>query len=146
MQAFEILHRRLFGGTYVTKDEWQPSYQALVKAIPDSLASDHRESLKMRLHYGFEISLRKRLTLILRGLEERTRSLITAGDPRFVEQCVETRNGLTHEGSGSLLTEGLEALWRVNRRIRALVTCLIWRELGLSEERIMTEIFSRVRP
>lgn len=146
MQAFEILHRRLFGGTYVTKDEWQPSYQALIKAIPDSLASDHRESLKMRLHYGFEISLRKRLTLALRGLEERTRNLITAGDPRFIEQCVETRNGLTHEGSGSLLTEGLEALWKVNRRLRALVTSLIWKELGLSEDRIVTEIFSRVRP
>ena len=146
MQAFEILHRRLIGGTYVTQEEWQPSYQALLKAIPHSLASDHKAALKMRLHYGFEISLRKRLTLTLRGLEEKTRNLITGGDERFVERCVETRNGLTHEGSGSLLTEGLEVLWNVNRRLRALVTCLIWKQLGLSEERIVTEIFSRVRP
>jgi hypothetical protein len=82
----------------------------------------------------------------LKGLEERTRNLITDGDESFVERCVETRNGLTHEGSGSLLTEGLEVLWKVNRRLRALVTCLVWKELGLSEERIVTEVFSRVKP
>jgi hypothetical protein len=146
MQAFEVLHRRLVGGTYVSQEEWQPSCQALLDAIPKSLASDHKAALKMRLRYGFEISLRKRLTLALKGLEERTRNLITDGDERFVDRCVETRNGLTHEGSGSLLTEGLEVLSKVNRRLRALVTCLIWKELGLSEERIVTEIFSRVKP
>jgi len=81
-------------------------------AIPESLASDHKAALKMRLQYGFEISLPKRLTLALKGLEERTRNLITDGDESFVERCVDTRNGLTHEGSCRLLTEGLEVLWK----------------------------------
>lgn len=130
----------------VVAEEWQPSYQALLDAIPESLASDHKAALKTRLQYGFEISVSKRQMFALKGLEERTRILITDGDERFVERCVETRNGLTHEGSGSLVTEGLEVLWKVNRRLRALVTCLIWKELGLSEERIVTEVFSRVRP
>jgi hypothetical protein len=146
MQAFEVLHRRLVGGSYVSASEWAPSLQHLVAAIPPNLSSGHVAALKTRLKYAFEFSLRKRLELTLNKLETRTHEILTGGDKAFVDKCVDTRNGLTHEGSGVLWDAGLEELWRTNNRLRGLVTLLIWKELGLSEESIVTQIFSRVRP
>ncbi|HVB98261.1 MAG TPA: HEPN domain-containing protein [Candidatus Dormibacteraeota bacterium] len=134
MQALEIFHRRLIGGNYLSEEEWAEPLEMLVGAIPESLAGPHRQALKTRLRYGNEYSLRKRLQELMGGLQEATVQRITRGeDNGFVERCVNTRNGLVHEGSGEILSGGLQALWRTSLTLRALLTVLILKSLGVPE-------------
>ena len=64
-QAIEAYHRHVYGGAYMSKDEYEPIRQALIDAIPVNLEKSHRESLKKRIEYGYECSLRKRIKHIL---------------------------------------------------------------------------------
>lgn len=101
-QALEAYHRHMYGGTYISKEEYEPVRKALVDAIPTELEQSHRDSLKKRIEFGYEYSLRKRINLILvevlkpyEGIVER---LIGTKDKRaqFISDLVDMRNDLTH--------------------------------------------------
>lgn len=134
MQALEIFHRRMVGGNYLAEKEWEEPLETLADAIPKSLARAHRQALKNRLRYGNEYSLSKRLQELTRGLQESTKQRIIRGDEKtFLKRCIDTRNGLVHEGSGEILSEGLQALWRTSQALRALLTVLVLKKLGVPE-------------
>jgi hypothetical protein len=143
MQALEIFHRRLIGGSYLSGEQWLPHFNALVLAIPPELEEGHKASLKKRLEYGREYSLRKRLENLINSLSEDARKYVTEGYENFVGQCADTRNALVHEGGGGILAQGLQALWTANRRLRVLLNILIWTELGL-KDRFSNDFFRRV--
>jgi|GEM_PF-4413704 len=69
-QALESYHRVLYGGYYLDNDAYKPYKDKLTGQIDQNLEKSHRDSLKSRIKYGNEYSLRKRITLIVESLEE----------------------------------------------------------------------------
>lgn len=60
VQALEIFYRRLIGDSYMNREQWLSlPFKTLVAAIPPELEQGHKASLKKRLEYGYEYSLRK---------------------------------------------------------------------------------------
>jgi hypothetical protein len=94
-QAIESYQRRTQNGEYLSHQDYEYVYEALVAAIPQELESDFRVSLKERLKYHNEFSLRRRLRAVLERCGDITTSLID-DDERFVDDVVNTRNFLTH--------------------------------------------------
>lgn len=98
-QCLETYHRRMYGGVYLPVEEYETIRNILNQAIPKDIDSSHRSSLKSRIQFGYEYSLRKRLgdilTTILDPYKEITEKLI--GDKnKFIGSLVDTRNYLTH--------------------------------------------------
>lgn len=145
MQALEIFHRRVTGGSYLTADAWQIHRAALTSAIPTTLDPAHKQSLKKRLEFGYEYSLRKRLQDLLTGISGEVRGRIMKGYKDFVGECADTRNALVHEGGGGIQAKGAVELWNTNTRLRALLNILIWKCLGLPESTFTDEWFRAMR-
>jgi len=148
MQTAESFHRRTRPGKYVQEETYEEYRQEMVACIPNSVERDHRESLKTRLKYGNEYSLRKRLQELFAQYPARdlVRDL-TEANPNFVNDIVGTRNYLAH------LTDELKnkalfgpALLKANDDLRLILTGLLLRRLGiggLTAYRAITERIER---
>jgi hypothetical protein len=101
-----------------------------------------KQRLSDYLNYGNEFSLRKRLKQLLNGLREATRKKITPKEEGFVDSVVCTRNYLTHynEELKDKATTDLESQFNLNGKLRALISILLLREAGLSEDVIAPRI------
>jgi hypothetical protein len=145
IQAVEIFHRRVVGGSYLSDEEWQPHYEAMISAIPEAIksGSGHRTALTNRLKWGHEFSLRKRIDELLQSLGAGARNHVTNGFDGFAGECADLRNTLVHKGGGKRLGKSFAELWTTNRRLRALLNILIWKRLGL-EDRFTSDWYKRV--
>ena len=143
MQALETYHRHTGEGAYVTESDYEKVFSALVSAIPPNTPLPLKESLKGRLKYGNEYSLRKRVKNLLDELSESCLRLVTDNPESFIKSIVDTRNYLTHY-TDELKTKALEGtdLYNANLRLKILLTTLLLKELGLEEEKI-AELLSR---
>lgn len=132
MQALEGFHRATMPGLYALEKEYEPIKQALSNAIPQNVASDHKEALKSRIKYGNEISLRKRLDALVGCLPLPLRKHILGGDGTVPRSWVETRNYYTHwdETSRSLVLDGIE-MHRAGVRMRHLLRILYLDAVGI---------------
>jgi hypothetical protein len=95
IQAIESYHRRVDEGKYVSVDDYKQIYETLITTIPQELDTDFRESLKQKLKYLNEFSLRRRLKEILEKCGDVV-NLLIHDNKRFIEDAVNTRNFLTH--------------------------------------------------
>jgi hypothetical protein len=95
-QALEAFHRNVIGGEYLTKPAYEPFLQALLNAIPDGIKGDHRSSLKSRLRYGNELSLRTRLKKLLESISDDAMNNLQIDRRSFVCDVVDARNDFTH--------------------------------------------------
>lgn len=96
MQALEGLHRAIMGGSYLSKDDYEPIRERLCHAIPPSVTPDHRQALKSKIQYGYEFSLRKRLDALAGRLGQELREHILGPDSSVPGIWVVTRNYYTH--------------------------------------------------
>lgn len=129
---------------YLTQQEYESIRSTLVTAIPQTVAADHRDSLKNRIKYGNEASLRKRLTEIFKKLSLDSVNLVTDDPKKFVKRIVDTRNYFTHYGDDSKensIDEGSE-LYEASLRLQILLYILLLKEIGLSEGFIVNAIRS----
>ena len=137
IQAVEAYSRAATSSTYVLQDDYDKIRDELVRAIPQSTPNDLKSSLKNKIKYGNEFSLRKRLDRLLKSLEVPTLDMICQNREQYVERVVATRNYLTHYTS-----ELREQAWHQDKMLNAcqsltvLLTILLFKEVGLSEERI----------
>ncbi len=104
-QAIEAFHRIIYGGRYIDKQEYQDGvYQELLKAINSTankhnLSSEFKESLKKRLSYLYEFSLRKRLRQLVRTHQDCFPAYFLPTEQlqnNFIGTVVTVRNKLTH--------------------------------------------------
>jgi len=95
IQALESYHRRIHDGKYLSDDDYAQIYRTLIKAIPQEVDNNFRESLKQKLKYHSEFSLRKRLKEILEKCRD-VINLLIHDNESFIEDVVNTRNYLTH--------------------------------------------------
>jgi hypothetical protein len=62
MHAIETFHRRAYGGTYMSKASYEPIRELLVGGVPSGLGQEFEKKLKDMMEYGYQYSLRTRLT------------------------------------------------------------------------------------
>ncbi|MBI5960161.1 MAG: hypothetical protein HY866_15580 [Chloroflexi bacterium] len=98
-QALETYHRRMYGGVYMPAEQYEPIRKALNEAIPTGLDDSHRSSIKHKIQYGYEYSLRTRLKHILKNVLAPYQQIVDrliGNHGEFIGQLVDTRNYLTH--------------------------------------------------
>ena len=136
VQAVESYHQRVCGGEYLQEKEYRPVYEALVKAIPSWIVGDFRSSLKNRLKYGNEYSLRKRLKEIFDKYSD-ILSRFIENKENFIERVVDTRNYLTHwrEGLRKHAAQG-EELYHLTQKLKMILEICLLAELGFNSEEI----------
>lgn len=141
MQAIESFHRVTKGGKYLSNEDWQPYRATLASGISKELDSGHRESLKSRIKYGNEYSLRKRIGELLEILAESTASLLTPTDKFFTGVVVDTRNYLTHydDELKDVALKDADLYW-ANQRLKILITILLLKEIGIPEDLIVNSM------
>lgn len=136
VQSIESYHRRIFGGEYVSKDEYKPILEALKASVPAGIDSGFRESLKYRMQYLHEYSLRKRLEKIIEPCGNILDIVIPDKD-EFIEDVYNTRNFLTHyDISLKDKAKKGDELYKRTKQLKFLVEICLLKELGLSEENI----------
>jgi len=138
MQALESFHRLTKGGKYLSDDDWKPFRATLTNAISADLDSGHRESLKSRIKYGNEYSLRKRIGELLECLDQKTLSLLSPTHNFFTGVIVDTRNYLTHydDELKDVALKNADLYW-ANQRLRILISILLLKEIGIPEKLII---------
>jgi len=141
MQALESFHRVTKGGKYLSNAEWKPFREKLANAIPAVLETGHRESLKSRIKYGNEYSLRKRIGELLEILDEETLSRLSPTEKYFTGIIVDTRNYLTHydDELKDVALKNADLYWAI-QRLRILISILLLKEIGIQEKLILNSM------
>lgn len=142
IQAVESYHRRMFGGEYLSDEGYKEVYDALVNAIPDSVEGGFKDSLKSRIRYGNEFSLRTRLRGIFES--DKYREIISEfieNKDAFIGGVVDTRNYLTHYEGEEKAAIG-EEIDPFIYKLKILLEMCLLTELGFSSEEIK-KLFSR---
>ena len=103
-RALEAYHRNLYGGKYLSKEEYQPIKNTLIEAIPKSVGQSHEDALRGSLEYGYQYSFRTRLKRVIKEIlsehQDNVRSFV--GQPSvFIHKVVQVRNRLTHPDESS---------------------------------------------
>lgn len=142
VEAFESLHRNTFGGEYMeTEDYLSRVYQTLIQAIPDDLDKDFRTSLKGRLKYHNEYSLRKRIKSFIS--QYRT-VFIGVSEDFAAGKIADTRNFFAHRtdelrANAANSAELYEMTDLVNRMIRTLILSI----MGFDEHELESMLGTR---
>ena len=132
-QALEAYHTNVYGGVYLTKEEYEPVKAALIDAIPNFIETSHQDALKGRIEFGNQYSLRTRLNKVFTEvLSEHCDDLQKlVGNPRdFIHRLVETRNYFTHrdgDPNESVLDD--DELYEYCRKVRMLLRICFLKEM-----------------
>lgn len=142
IQAVESYHRRRFGGKYLSDEDYKEVCDTLVNAIPDSVEGGFKDSLKSRIRYGNEFSLRTRLRRLFDSDEyQEILSEFAENKNAFIGEVVDTRNYLTHYEGKEKAAIG-EELDPFIQKLKILLEICLLTELGFSSEEIK-KLFSR---
>lgn len=138
-QAAESYHRSLGTGVYMQQDEYDTAIAGLLSHMPPVIEGDHKHSLKNRLKYGNEHSLRKRLQEMLARIPQNARLWIAADVSKFVNKVVNTRNYFTHYDHEAQTNafEGAHA-FAASERLRVLVVANLLHDLGIPDEKLLS--------
>lgn len=137
-QALESFHRNVYGGAYLTYEDYEPIYSIIVKAIPGSVDQNLKDALKSRLRYGYQYSLRRRLSELLDQFEDTTLATIRITSKEFAERITAARNFYTHwdRSSTSSLVSGFDLANLVNK-LEALARLIFLKHIGVREEIVL---------
>lgn len=96
VHGIEGLHRGVYGGEFMTEERFSAEVLPfLIAAIPSSVDANFRTSLKSRMSYLYQFSLRRRLTLLANSHKECFSMFIN--DPgSFAETVADMRNEIAH--------------------------------------------------
>lgn len=140
VQALESYHRSL-GGGYMDQEEYRKLIEQMHCHIPEEITGDHRQSLKDRLKWGYEYSLRKRLNDLFSRIPDNVQKWITKDRKAFIEKVKETRNYHTHYDHSSLAKrfEGID-MHIAAERLRILFVANVLCDLGLDHRTILPSL------
>lgn len=140
-QSLEAFHRNVDGGEYLPGIEYDLVRRQLENAIPASLSSAHRASLKSRIRYGNELSLRTRLKKLLDGLTEDSLRRLEIDRVAFVSDVVDARNDFTHwvQTREKVRPHGAH-LANLVSSLQAVTQLIFLRHLGVQEGAVVTRM------
>lgn len=137
--AIEAYHRAFIGGKYLSDEDYQGSVQtALSRAIPKDIDPDFRASLKNKLRYLHEYSLRKRVRDICERFEALLRPYLPPPSG-FASTVADQRNSLTHPDStvqGHCPEPDWTTLWLKTQQLALVVELCLLHELGFDADSI----------
>ncbi|MHB0915206.1 MAG: ApeA N-terminal domain 1-containing protein [Thermoleophilia bacterium] len=140
-QVLETYHRRFIGGQYQNEEEYKRGlYKQLIDAIPKTVEADYRSSIKNKMKYMYEYSLRKRLNEIIDCCPAKIVDLLigdSKAKKKFIKNTVNTRNYFTHY-SKELEVEAVsgEELYWLYRKMKILIEIMMFKEMGFDNTRI----------
>lgn len=141
-QALEAFSRATGQDKYMSQELYDKDVLPIINgAIPGIVEGSHRTSLKQRLKFANEFSFRKRLNLLLKGLEPSTIQCVCQDDSKFVEGVLDTRNYLVHY-TDSLRPKalvGADLLW-AGEKLVMLLRILLLKEVGIEESLIVQRL------
>lgn len=146
-QALEAFHRRVRDGMYLPEEQYEPIRDVLIRTIPNAIPQEVRESLKSRLRYGNEISLRNRLRDLLDGpVWEHCLMHFIKDRPTFIASVVDTRNYLVHYDK-SLEQNALNSfeLYHCNELLTLVLFMLLYQHVGIPIKMVYEAITQRGR-
>jgi hypothetical protein len=127
---------------YLPVAEYEKSvYKPMLASVPSALPNGLKDSLKSRLKYGNEFSLRRRFQSLISEIGGKTSKLIGWDDPKFLDKMINTRNVLTHQTSdASLAVFNPDELYECNIRLVMLYATLAFRHLEFDDEMIQSAL------
>jgi len=137
IQALEGYHRARFPGDYMEEAQYEMVKSALGAAILANVSADHKASLRSRIRYGNQFSLRKRLNDLAAQLDLPIRRMILGGDGSLPNSWVDTRNYYTHwdeELRANLLNT--QEMYNANVRLKHFVRALYLQLVGIPPQAI----------
>jgi uncharacterized membrane protein len=137
VQIVEALHRIKEPQHYMPKETYEAVKVALISAIPPTLSEAHRSSLKNKIKYGNELSLRTRVRKLCTQLPDSLRNIIASDPGKFTAMVVDGRNYLTHRDEDLAESElSPEQLRRTCQALKLLLTVLFLQDLGMPSDAI----------
>jgi hypothetical protein len=134
-QAVESYHRRFRKGYYISESDFRSEVlKPLYKAIPVQLDRSFKQSLKKRLEYGYEYSLRKRI----KDLIDENRNILQRYfqvPGNLASKIVDTRNHLTHFDKANHGTRS-NSLGFYITILKKLFELSLLREIGFEQDKI----------
>ncbi len=136
VQALEVYHRRVYGGKYVSDENFKDVYEKLVGAIPTETENDFKASLTGKMKYLHEYSLRKRLKKITDDLSGVVGILIKDVGS-FIDDVESTRNFLTHYDKSleEKKRDGKE-LYMLTEQMKFLLEMCFLLEMGMPMDKV----------
>ncbi len=133
IRALELYHRRVLKGSYLSIEEYEPIKEKIINSIT-GVSRDHKNSLKNRIKYGYEFSLRTRLKRIF-DINENLFGLVFNDKNTFIEDIVVTRNYYTHydESDKERALTKTDELYELTLKLKFILETCILIELGISE-------------
>jgi len=134
IQALEAYHRRIYGGKYISDEDYTRMYKAFIKVIPKNIDPGFRNSLFEKIKYLNELSLRRRLKDLFKKYKNVVKPVIP-DKKKFIDSIKNTRDFLTHYDKNleSKSKKGKE-LYRLTQKIKFLLEICFLSELGMSDE------------
>ncbi|MEC1011539.1 ApeA N-terminal domain 1-containing protein [Bacillus altitudinis] len=145
IQIIEIYHRKMYEGKVYDKREYRDLTKELKRILNESFPENYAKIIGDKLNYGNEYSLSMRIKEIINSFQEASRNLFIGSEEHidnFVRQLVDTRNYLTHYDSDkkkNILHDSMDKYFAI-QRLRAIATLLLYLEIGLDEELMVSKI------
>ncbi|SMC02108.1 hypothetical protein SAMN00768000_0321 [Sulfobacillus thermosulfidooxidans DSM 9293] len=135
IQALEGYHRRKYPEKkYMDDDAYTRVIASWLSQLPVSLKQPHKDSLKTRIKYGNEYSLRTRFKKLFTIITQSETEAIVSnyGETRFIEKVIDTRNYLTHYTQELTVraAQGKELI-HLTKRLRVFLLLLILKDLNI---------------
>lgn len=143
MQALESYHRVAMSGEYLTRSQYKKVSDHLTSSIPPSVPSDLKTSLKSRIKFGNEYSLRKRMKELYNLLPQELHQKMSF-DSQFIQHVVETRNYLTHRFDPGKNKNILDDIDRLNavEKLMLLLQYFLLKESGIHRKTIVERMLN----
>lgn len=147
-QVIEAFHRRIYGNLYLDDKDYQPIYELLVKTIPGSIPKGLRSSLKSKLSFGNEISLRSSFNKLLKGaIWDECLSHFIKDKNDFIGTVVDTRNYYVHYDKKlvNLYLKPRDGLYHCNELLTLILFVLLYQHIGIPVKTIFEAVKDRGR-
>ncbi|WP_269078921.1 HEPN domain-containing protein [Planococcus halocryophilus] len=147
IQILEIYHRNKYNGMVFSVDKFNLEKKKLKGLSKRNLAKEVHVKMMESIGRSNEFSLKMRLAELINDFSGETQKELIGDEndvKKFIKQLVDTRNYLAHydaDRKPNLLTTIDEKFYGI-QRLKALVTLILFVELGMSEEFVMKKIKS----
>lgn len=137
VQSIESYDRSLGESLYMDQTEYDSLIAAVNRRIPNEIAGDHRESIKNRLRYGNDYSLRRRLKNLLTRIPPDVATRVAGDTTQFANRITNTRNFLTHYDAASKAAAATsKELFIATEKLRLLLAINLLHDLGVNDQRL----------
>lgn len=144
IQAIEVFHRRSYDGKIIEEETYNNFKKKMREFIEKEGPGELKPKLLGSLEHGNERSLTYRLKALSKDLQPNTKSLLFNSEEsfpyHFFKKIIDTRNYLTHyDPKNKDVIETKDRYYAI-QILRAFVTVLLFKELGMDEEFILNKL------